>query len=99
MVDRKGKQWRPTLGLIASSIFINDLENIKKHKKLYQLLYISDLFHNASLIIDDIMDKSLKRRGKKCVHLIFGEDISINAGFSLLIFPIHNFISKIKILY
>ena len=96
MVDRKGKQWRPTLGLIASSIFINDLENIKKHKKLYQLLYISDLFHNASLIIDDIMDKSLKRRGKKCVHLIFGEDISINAGISLFVFPIHHFISNIE---
>lgn len=96
MIDRKGKQWRPTLGLIASSIFINDLDNIKKHKKLYQLLYISDLFHNASLIIDDIMDKSTYRRGKKCVHLLFGEDISINAGIALFVFPIHHFISSIK---
>ena len=96
MILRKGKQWRPTLGLIASSIFIKDLDNIKKHKKLYQLLYISDLFHNASLIIDDIMDKSLYRRGKKCVHLLFGEDISINAGFSLLVFPMHHFVSNLK---
>lgn len=96
MIERKGKQWRPTLGLIASSLFINDLENIKKHKKLYQLLYISDLFHNASLIIDDIMDKSIYRRGKKCVHLLFPEDVTINAGFALFVFPIHHFISTIK---
>ena len=96
MLERKGKMWRPTLGLITSNIFINDIENIKKHEKLYQLLYISDCVHNASLIIDDIEDKSIYRRGKKCVHLLFGEDISINAGFCLMIFPMNKFLSSIK---
>ena len=88
--------WRPTLGLITSNIFIKDIENIKKHEKLYQLLYLSDCVHNASLIIDDIEDKSSYRRGKKCVHLLYGEDISINAGFSLMIFPMNKFLSNIK---
>jgi geranylgeranyl pyrophosphate synthase len=96
MLERRGKMWRPTLGLITSNIFIKDIENIKKHEKLYQLLYLSDCVHNASLIIDDIEDKSSYRRGKKCVHLLYGEDISINAGFSLMIFPMNKFLSNIK---
>ena len=29
---------------------------------------------------DDIQDNSEMRRGKKCVHLIYGEPLSINAG-------------------
>lgn len=95
MISRGGKQWRPLLGLIASSIFIKDLQDIQKHKQLYQLLYIADLVHNASLIIDDIEDKSITRRGKKCVHLLYGEDVSINAGISMMIFPMNNFLSTI----
>ena len=96
MIERGGKQWRPLLGLICSKIFINDLENMKKHKGLYELLYISDLVHNASLIIDDIEDKSIMRRGKKCVHLLYGEDVSINAGFSMMIFPMNYYLSQLN---
>lgn len=96
MLNRGGKKFRPVTGLIASSIFINDLENIEKYKELYQLIYITDIFHNASLIIDDIEDRSIMRRGKKCSYLIFGEDICINAGFSMFIFPLNHFISKMK---
>lgn len=96
MLSRKGKQWRPILGLIASSVFINDLQNFAKHRSLYELLYIADFFHNSTLIIDDIQDQSLTRRGKKCVHLIYGEALSINAGISLMLIPISKFISKLK---
>ena len=96
MISRKGKQWRPTLGLIVASIFINNIEEIAKHKELYELMYIAEYFHNSTLIIDDIQDQSLTRRGKKCVHLIYGEPLSINAGISLMLIPISNFISKLK---
>ena len=96
MISRGGKQWRPLLGLITSGIFIKDLHDLKKHAALYQLMFITDLLHNASLIIDDIEDKSLMRRGKKCVHLIYGEDVSINAGISLMIFPMNHFLSTVK---
>lgn len=96
MIGRGGKQWRPLLGLITSSVFIKDLSNLKKHASLYQLLFLADLLHNASLIIDDIEDKSIMRRGKKCVHLLFGEDVSINAGFSLMVFPLNTILLNIK---
>ncbi|MDC7223667.1 MAG: polyprenyl synthetase family protein, partial [Spirochaetales bacterium] len=39
-----------------------------------------ELPHNGSLIIDDIEDNSVERRGKPAVHLLYGTDISINAG-------------------
>ena len=96
MLNRKGKLWRPKIGLISSNIFINDLENIKKHKNLYKILYLGELIHNSSLIIDDIEDKSLTRRGEKCVHLKYGENIAINAGISLMIFPMNKFLNELK---
>lgn len=37
--------------------------------------------HNASLVIDDIQDDSLLRRGHTCSHLIYGIPLSINAGY------------------
>lgn len=38
------------------------------------------MVHNGTLIVDDIEDSSETRRDKKCVHLIYGVDISVNAG-------------------
>ena len=43
------------------------------HTKVIQCLF-------PSWIIDDIQDRSEMRRGKKCVHHIYGEPLSINAG-------------------
>ena len=40
-----------------------------------------NLLHNSSLVIDDIQDGSLKRRGKDCAHIKYGVPISINAGY------------------
>tara|TARA_Y100000741_G_C18258809_1_gene559892 strand:- start:2664 stop:3578 length:915 start_codon:yes stop_codon:yes gene_type:complete len=69
-------------------------KNIRKHLILYiQYLlgnknpYISQIIndinvtHNATLIIDDIHDQSLKRRGKTCAYLLFGKPLTLNAGY------------------
>jgi geranylgeranyl pyrophosphate synthase len=34
----------------------------------------------GTLVVDDIEDASDLRRGKKCIHLIYGVDIAVNAG-------------------
>lgn len=39
-----------------------------------------ETLHNASLIIDDIEDSSVKRRGEDCCHIKFGLPLAINAG-------------------
>jgi geranylgeranyl pyrophosphate synthase len=95
LLDRGGKQWRPMLGLIIADFFKFNISDINKSKLLYRTLTLTELIHNASLIIDDVEDKSDQRRNQPCVHLKFGEDIAINAGISLLYFPIYKIIKEI----
>ena len=33
--------------------------------------------HNASLVIDDIQDDSVKRRGQPCAHLVYGMPLAL----------------------
>lgn len=95
LLDRGGKQWRPMLGLIIANFFKFNISDINKSKLLYRTLTLTELIHNASLIIDDVEDKSDQRRNQPCIHLKFGEDIAINAGISLLYFPIYKIIKEI----
>jgi geranylgeranyl diphosphate synthase type 3 len=100
MINRGGKRWRPILGLMISDLFNVDLEasnyNDEEKKLYFKLLYLVEILHNSSLILDDVEDKSEQRRNKPCVHLIYGEAIAINAGISLMFFPFHNILSKIE---
>lgn len=41
---------------------------------------ITQKLHNASLLIDDIEDSSLLRRGKPCAHVIYGTPTVINSA-------------------
>ena len=69
-------------------------KNIRKHLILYiqyllgntnpyidQIINDINITHNATLIIDDIHDQSLKRRGKTCAYLLFGKPLTLNAGY------------------
>lgn len=71
----------------------------KEPKKILPWAIAIEMLHCASLIHDDLpcMDNAKKRRGKKCNHLMFGEDIALLAGtclfiesFSLLTKPVFN---------
>lgn len=89
MLSRGGKKWRPVFGLILSKLMNVKIGDIERNKNLYKMLYLTELIHNASLIIDDVEDKSEQRRNQPCVNIKYGEDIAINAGISMLYFPIH----------
>jgi octaprenyl-diphosphate synthase len=54
-----------------------------------------ECLHSASLIVDDIEDNSIERRGEKCAHLIYGLDSSINAANLMYFLPFKNFLSCI----
>jgi geranylgeranyl pyrophosphate synthase len=43
-----------------------------------------ELLHTASLIHDDIMDDAKVRRGRSCVHRVFGINLAITAGDALI---------------
>jgi len=42
-----------------------------------------EMFHNFTLIHDDIEDGSLRRRGKPCMHIKYGLPLALNAGDGL----------------
>lgn len=96
LIKRGGKKWRPMFGLIISNYLNQDISCFSPNGiMIYKLLHLTELLHNASLIIDDVEDKSKVRRGDKCVHLKYGEDIAINAGISMFYFPIRNICATI----
>lgn len=80
LVDLGGKRWRPLLlTLCARASAENDFKN-KAEKTAYALAPLVEFVHTASLIHDDIEDKSDSRRGKPSAYITYGVDVAINAG-------------------
>ncbi|MBI5355248.1 MAG: polyprenyl synthetase family protein [Candidatus Aenigmarchaeota archaeon] len=80
-LSRGGKRWRPYLFLIIYEALGKQQRDALKYTS------IPELIHNGTIIIDDIEDNSEIRRGKPCLHKIFGEDIAINVGNFLYFLP------------
>lgn len=80
LLGRGGKRWRPLVMVLMG-------EAAGGTEALYDLTPLVELPHNGSLIVDDIEDKSEERRGGQSVHLIYGDDISINAGNLMYFLP------------
>lgn len=80
-LSRGGKRWRPLLFLLITRAVGGNVKKVK------DFLIIPELIHNGSLIVDDIEDQSETRRGKPCLHRIFGIDVAINAGNFLYFLP------------
>lgn len=74
-----GKQIRPILTLFAAEIF-----GAGAQKAIYAATAI-ELFHNFSLIHDDIMDEAPLRRGKETVHHRWDTNTGILSGDAMLI--------------
>lgn len=74
-----GKRLRPLLTLFAAEVF-----GAKPADAIYAAVAI-ELFHNFSLIHDDIMDEAPLRRGKKTVHEKWNLNTGILSGDAMLI--------------
>lgn len=74
-----GKRIRPTLTMMVCDFFGTDF-----HKAINASLAV-ELFHNFSLIHDDIMDNAPLRRGKKTVHEKWDVNTAILSGDAMLI--------------
>ncbi|MBU1369205.1 MAG: polyprenyl synthetase family protein [Bacteroidetes bacterium] len=73
-LNQGGKRLRPLLTLLACDLFDGDTE-----KALYPALAV-EVFHNFTLVHDDIMDKAPLRRGKETVYKKWNSDIAILSG-------------------
>jgi geranylgeranyl diphosphate synthase type II len=74
-----GKRVRPVSVLMAQELF----EEI--NADAFYVANAVELFHNFSLIHDDIMDKAPLRRGMETVHTKYGEDTALLAGDVMLV--------------
>jgi geranylgeranyl diphosphate synthase type II len=73
-----GKRLRPMMVLMAAKGY-----GISQDKAMSAAISI-EVFHNFTLVHDDIMDKALLRRGKVTVHEKFGIDKAIVTGDAML---------------
>lgn len=74
-----GKRIRPTLALLAAEMFGG-----KKEEVLPAALAL-EIFHNFTLLHDDVMDKSDTRRGRETVWVRWDESTAILSGDQMLI--------------
>lgn len=74
-----GKRVRPVLCLMGNELFDEIREDA------WHLGTAIELFHNFTLIHDDIMDKAPLRRGMETVHKKFGENTALLAGDVMLV--------------
>ena len=75
-----GKRFRPILVLMTHHLFDSNWS------KSLPAAYAVELFHNFTLLHDDIMDNSLTRRGHATVHAKFNTNSAILSGDNMLIF-------------
>ncbi len=81
LLSRGGKRWRPR--------FFELILRAYSHPEHSKLAAIVEILHNGTLIIDDIEDGSELRRGKPCIHRMYGTDVAINAGNAIYYIPFH----------
>ena len=74
-----GKRIRPVLCLLGNQLFGTLTEDA------YKLAGAIELFHNFTLIHDDIMDKADLRRGKETVPKKYGNNTAILSGDVMMI--------------
>ncbi|MET0464967.1 MAG: polyprenyl synthetase family protein, partial [Chitinophagaceae bacterium] len=74
-----GKRVRPVLCLMGNELF----EDISPNA--WNVANAIELFHNFTLIHDDIMDKAPLRRGFQTVHTKYGENTAILSGDVMLV--------------
>lgn len=85
-----GKRVRPVLCLMGNELF----EDIRPNA--WHAATAIELFHNFTLIHDDIMDKAPLRRGLETVHTKYGESTALLAGDVMLV-RAYEYLNKISV--
>jgi geranylgeranyl diphosphate synthase type II len=83
-----GKQIRPLLALMACQLFSKEVS------AALPVASAVEIFHNFSLVHDDIMDESPIRRGQPAVHKKFNTNTAILSGDVMLVYA-YQHLSKV----
>jgi geranylgeranyl diphosphate synthase type II len=74
-----GKRVRPALALISYNLYKEDVE------RALPIALGIELFHNFTLLHDDLMDKADVRRGQPTVHIKWNDNAAVLSGDAMLI--------------
>ena len=74
-----GKRIRPTFLIMAYNMFADDIESV------FSTAAGMEIFHNFTLLHDDLMDKADMRRGRATVHKKWNENTAILSGDGMLV--------------
>lgn len=74
-----GKRLRPVLLLAAYNVFADDVASAMPAATAIEV------FHNFTLLHDDIMDNAVMRRGRKSVYAKWGVNVALLSGDAMLI--------------
>ena len=83
-----GKRLRPILAFMAANLFSDDIE-----KAINPAIGI-EIFHNFSLLHDDLMDNASIRRGEPTVHIKWDANTAVLSGDAMLI-DAYKYIAKV----
>jgi len=87
-----GKRIRPVLCLMGNELFG------EIHKDAWYVANAIELFHNFTLIHDDIMDGAPLRRGMPTVHEKYGQSTALLAGDVMFVVA-YDYLNKISVNY
>lgn len=82
-----GKRIRPTLLMLAYNLYAEDIE------RAVMPAMAVEIFHNFTLLHDDIMDNAAVRRGRPSVPAKWGNNVAILSGDAMLILA-YNYLQR-----
>ncbi len=74
-----GKRVRPALTLMSYNLYKDDVERV------IPIALAIEIFHNFTLLHDDLMDRADMRRGKPTVHVKWNDNTAVLSGDAMLI--------------
>ena len=74
-----GKRLRPALTLMSYGLYKDDIERV------IPIALAIEVFHNFTLLHDDLMDRADMRRGKPTVHIKWNDNTAVLSGDAMLI--------------
>jgi octaprenyl-diphosphate synthase len=80
IVNRKGKQMRPMFVFLTAKMLSNGLVN----ERTYRGASVIELIHTATLVHDDVVDDSNRRRGFFSINALWKNKIAVLVGDYLL---------------
>ena len=86
-LESGGKRLRPMLTLMATKLFGGDIN------KAMPAAVALEIFHNFTLLHDDIMDRADMRRNRPTVHVKWDDNTAILSGDAMLI-KAYQYLSK-----